>query len=165
MGFFLQPKSDSYCRVENRVTSNKIVQLALKHDLPYHSDRPMHKLTPYIYQITLKTKLLSSSHKIETHGISQVLSWSSLLSVALDVVNEAIGAGVMPTSRLVSLQLRLDDLGKLFTKLNTVCRHWTYESWEEGLHQLLLLQTTLSASGYILTPIDHRNWCPKSHPE
>ena len=50
--------------------------------------------------------------------------------MALDVVNEAIGAGVMPTSRLVSLQLRLDDLGKLFTKLNTVWRHRIYESWE-----------------------------------
>ena len=40
--------------------------------------------------------------------------------MGVDVVNEAIGAGVMPMSRLVSLQLRLDDLGQLFAKFNTV---------------------------------------------
>ena len=41
--------------------------------------------------------------------------------MGVDVVNEAIGAGVVPTSRLVSLQLRLDDLGQLFAKFNTYC--------------------------------------------
>ena len=41
--------------------------------------------------------------------------------MGVDVVNEAIGAGVMPMSQPVSLQLRLDDLGQLFAKFNTYC--------------------------------------------
>ena len=42
--------------------------------------------------------------------------------MGVDVVNEAIGAGVMPMSRLVSLQLRLDDLGQLLpSSTRTVC--------------------------------------------
>jgi len=42
--------------------------------------------------------------------------------VGLDVVDEAVGAGVMPTGQLISPQLRLNNLGQLLAKLNTgVC--------------------------------------------
>jgi len=45
-----------------------------------------------------------------------------LLPVGLDIVDEAVGAGVVPTGQLISPQLRLNDLGQLLAKLNTgVC--------------------------------------------
>jgi len=45
-----------------------------------------------------------------------------LLPVGLDVVDEAVGAGVVPMGQLISPQLRLNNLGQLLAKLNTgVC--------------------------------------------
>lgn len=77
--------------------------------------------------------------------------------MGLDVVNEAIGAGVVPTSRLVSLQLRLDDLGQLFAKFNTVFEHMMVGRYM-GFASTATTdwETTLSTNS-ILTPTDHRN--------
>ena len=50
-------------------------------------------------------------------------SWQQLLSVGLDVVDEAIGAAVMISGQLVSLQLWLNDLSQCLAQLHSV--------WEE----------------------------------
>jgi len=39
--------------------------------------------------------------------------------VGLDIVDEAVGARVVPTGQLITPQLRLNDLGQLLAKLNT----------------------------------------------
>ena len=73
--------------------------------------------------------------------------------MSLDVVDEAICAGIMPCGRSASPQLGLDDLGKLLAKLNTA----------EDIQMIIHVLESASIVGspqlhvhYILNFVDHR---------
>lgn len=65
-------------------------------------------------------KLLASYIVIAVREcLPQLLDPFLSLSVFLDVINEAIGAGIMASRGCGTLQLGLDDLGQLLAQLNT----------------------------------------------